>query len=153
MDVVGVTQSYILQLLEEAGPGMKVMLLDAETTPAVSLAFAQSSLMRQEVYMFERINSKVVWEDMRYLKCICILRPDPDTIALMCSELSRPRYQSYYIYFTNIVPKSSVKQLAEADMQEVVKDVKEIYIDFLPFGSHLFGLSILNPLQPLGSRW
>ena len=46
MDVVGVVQNYILTLLEEAGPGMKVMLLDSETTPAVSLAFAQSALMR-----------------------------------------------------------------------------------------------------------
>ena len=67
MDVVGVVQNYILTLLEEAGPGMKVMLLDSETTPAVSLAFAQSALMRQEVFLFERLTAKPVWEDMRYL--------------------------------------------------------------------------------------
>ena len=153
MDVVGVVQTYILKLLEEAGPGMKVMLLDSETTPAVSLAFAQSALMRQEVYLFERLTSKCVWEDLRYLKCICILRPDPDTIAQLCAELARPRYQSYYIYFTNILAKTAVKQLAEADMQEVVKEVKEIYIDYLPYGAHLYGLSIQHCLQPLGSRW
>ena len=153
MDVVGVMQSYILKLLEEAGPGMKVMLLDTETTPAVSLAFAQSALMRQEVYLFERINGKPLWEDMRYLKCICILRPDPSTISQLCSELAKPRYQSYYIYFTNILAKSAVKQLAEADMTEVVKEVKEIYIDYMPYGAHLFGMSIPHPLQPLGSRW
>ena len=153
MDVLGVMQSYILKLLEEAGPGMKVLLLDGETTPGVSLAFAQSALMRQEVFLFERLRPNVVWEDMRYLKCICILRPDPATISQLCSELGRPRYQSYYVYFTNILPRAAVKQLAEADMQEVVKEVKEIYIDYLPFGSHLFGLSLANPLQPLGSRW
>ena len=67
IDVVGVVQNYILTLLEEAGPGMKVMLLDSETTPAVSLAFAQSALMRQEVFLFERLTAKPVWEDMRYL--------------------------------------------------------------------------------------
>ena len=103
MDVLGVMQSYILKLLEEAGPGMKVLLLDGETTPGVSLAFAQSALMRQEVFLFERLRPNVVWEDMRYLKCICILRPDPATISQLCSELGRPRYQSYYVHFTNIL--------------------------------------------------
>ena len=153
MDVVGVVQNYILALLEEAGPGMKVMLLDSETTPAVSLAFAQSALMRQEVFLFERLTARPVWEDMRYLKCVAILRPDPDIITQLCSELTRPRYQSYFIYFTNILPKTAVKQLAEADMQEVVKEIKEVYTDFLPFAAHLFGLAIPHPLQPLGSRW
>ena len=153
MDVLTVMQNYILKLLEEAGPGMKVLLLDGETTPAVSLAFAQSALMRQEVYLFERLRPSLVWEDMRYLKCICILRPEAATISQLCSELARPRYQSYYVYFTNILPRAALKQLAEADMQEVVKEVKEIYIDYLPFGAHLFGLAIPSPLQPLGSRW
>ena len=153
MDVVGVVQNYILSLLEEAGPGMKVMLLDSETTPTVSLAFAQSALMRQEVFLFERLSAKPVWEDMRYLKCVAILRPEPAIISQLCSELSRPRYQSYFIYFTNILPKTAVKQLAEADMQEVVKEIKEVYTDYLPFATHLFGLSLPHPLQPLGSRW
>ena len=153
MDVVGVVQNYILSLLEEAGPGMKVMLLDSETTPTVSLAFAQSALMRQEVFLFERLSAKPVWEDMRYLKCVAILRPEPAIISQLCSELARPRYQSYFIYFTNILPKTAVKQLAEADMQEVVKEIKEVYTDYLPFATHLFGLSLPHPLQPLGSRW
>ena len=78
-DVVGVVQSYILKAIEEAGPGMKVMLLDSETTPILSLAFAQSALMRQEVFLFERLQNQPSQEDMRHLKCIAILRPDPVT--------------------------------------------------------------------------
>ena len=31
-----------------------------------------------------------------------------------------------------------MKQLAEADMQEVVKEIKEIYIDYLPIGKSIF---------------
>ena len=34
----------------------------------------------------------------------------------------------------NCPSQAAVKQLAEADMQEVVKEVREIYIDFLPIG-------------------
>ena len=69
---------------------MKVMLLDAETTPIVSLAFAQSALMRQEVYLFERLQPKPVYEDMRHLKCIVIARPEA-SIGMLCSELANPR--------------------------------------------------------------
>ena len=81
------------------------------------------------------------------------MKPDQSTLASLCSELAKPRYGAYHIYFTNILPKASVKQLAEADMQEVVKEVKEVYLDYLPVGSHLFGLSLPLPLQPMGSRW
>jgi len=150
---VGVVQAYILKAIEEAGPGMKVMLLDSETTPIISLAFAQSALMRQEVFLFERLQGQPSQEDMRHLKCIAILRPDSESLRLLAAEVGKPRYGSYHIYLTNLLPKASVKQLAEADMQEVVKEIKEIYIDYLPIGTHLFGLSLQHPLQPLGSRW
>jgi len=152
-DLVALVQAYILRALEEAGPGMKVMLLDAETTPTVSLAFAQSALMRQEVFLFERVQEAPSQEDLRHLKCLAILRPDQESLRLLAAELASPRYGAYHLHFTNLLPKAAVKQLAEADMQEVVKEVREIYIDFLPIGSHLFGLSLASPLQPLGSRW
>jgi hypothetical protein len=77
-------------ILEESGPGMKVMLLDSHTTPMVSLAFAQSALMRQEVYLLERLSTTPPWEDFRHLKCICMLKPEPATIANLCSELAKP---------------------------------------------------------------
>ena len=66
--------------------------------------------------MFEKLQNTPGTEDLRHLKCIVILRPE-DSINLLCSELSNPRYGSYYINFTNLVPKSAVKQIAEADMQ------------------------------------
>ena len=55
-------------------------------------------------------------------------------MKLLVAEIGKPRYGSYHIYLTNLLPKASVKQLAEADMQEVVKEIKEIYIDYLPIG-------------------
>ena len=44
---------------------------------------------------------------------------------------------TWHLYFTNLLSQAAVKQLAEADMQEVVKEVKEIYIDYLPIGGTL----------------
>lgn len=146
-------QSYITKMLEEAGPGMKVMLLDADTTPIVSLAFPQSVMMRQEVYLFEKLQARPAREDMKHLKCVVVLRPTEQSLNWLCNELAHPRYGTYHLHFTHFVSKSGVKQLAEADMYEVVRDVKEVYIDFLPLGAHLYSLSFPNPLKPLGSRW
>ena len=58
-----------------------------------------------------------------------------ESLKLLVAEVGKPRYGSYHVYLTNLLPKASVKQLAEADMQEVVKEVKEIYIDYLPIGN------------------
>ena len=40
-------------------------------------------------------------------------------IRLLTKELSAPRYGSYFVYFTDRVKKSELKQLAEADSFEV----------------------------------
>ena len=57
-----------------------------------------------------------------------------ESLRHLAAEVGKPRYGSYHIHLTNLLPKASVKQLAEADMQEVVKEIKEIYIDYLPIG-------------------
>ena len=49
-----------------------------------------------------------------------------------------------------------MKQLAEADMQEVVADLAELYCDFLALAAHLYsvpGPDLATPLLPLSSRW
>ena len=49
MDVLTVMQNYILKLLEDAGPGMKVLLLDAATTQIVSCVYSQTEILKNEV--------------------------------------------------------------------------------------------------------
>ena len=98
-------------------------------------------------------------------RCVCVIRPE--SVGLLCGELARPRYLSYHVYTTNTLPRQvvlarvdtrfgylqAVKQLAEADTGEAVRELRELYLDFLPVGPHLFGWGLARPLQPLGSRW
>ena len=79
---------------------------------------------------------------MRHLKCICFVRPTPDTIQLLVNELREPKYGEYSIYFTNIVKKSSLERMAEADDHEVVKAVQEFYADYLAVTRDLFCLQM-----------
>lgn len=78
---------------------------------------------------------------MRHLKCICFVRPTPATIQCLVEELREPKYGEYSIFFSNIVKKSSLERMAEADDHEVVKSVQEFYADYLAITRDLFSLS------------
>jgi vacuolar protein sorting-associated protein 45 len=55
-DLVEVVRNYVDKMLKEV-PGMKVLLLDAETTRVVSTVFSQSEILEQEVYLVERLDA------------------------------------------------------------------------------------------------
>jgi vacuolar protein sorting-associated protein 45 len=77
---------------------------------------------------------------MRHLKCICFVRPTPETIQLLVNELREPKYGEYSIYFSNIVKKSALERMAEADDHELVKSVQEFYADYLAITNDLYSL-------------
>ncbi|XP_060073224.1 vacuolar protein sorting-associated protein 45-like [Ylistrum balloti] len=148
MNVILAVKQYISKMIDESGPGMKVLLMDKETTSIVSMVYAQSEILQKEVYLFERIDSSAR-ETMKHLKCICFLRPTRDNVELLAQELRLPKYGLYYIYFSNVISKQDVKVLAEADDQEVVREVQEFFGDFIAVNPHLFTLNILGCSQAL----
>nr|XP_045220470.1 vacuolar protein sorting-associated protein 45 isoform X4 [Macaca fascicularis] len=150
MNVVFAVKQYISKMIEDSGPGMKVLLMDKETTSIVSMVYTQSEILQKEVYLFERIDSQNR-EIMKHLKAICFLRPTKENVDYMIQELRRPKYTIYFIYFSNVISKSDVKSLAEADEQEVVAEVQEFYGDYIAVNPHLFSLNILGCCQ--GRNW
>lgn len=150
MNVVLAVKQYISKMIEGSGPGMKVLIMDRETTSIVSMVYTQSEILQKEVYLFERIDS-AHRESMKHLKAICFLRPTKENVALLIQELQRPKYTTYFIYFSNTISKSDVKSLAEADEQEVVAEVQEFYGDYIAVNPHVFSLNILGCCQ--GHSW
>lgn len=51
--------------------------------------------------------------------------------------------------FSNIIPRTDIKALAECDESESVREVKEIYADYLCINSDLFSLNLPNCLHSL----
>ena len=117
--------------------------------------YAQSEVLRKEVYLFERIDGGGQREIMKHLKCICFVRPTKENVDNLCHELKFPKYGSYYICecmrqrwvvshtncgflldFSNIIPKTDIKQLAECDEQEVVKEVQASVIPLIDWFDH-----------------
>jgi hypothetical protein len=65
---------------------------------------------------------------MRHLKCIALLRPSSESVAAMEAELRTPKYSSYSLFFTNVLKKSDIERLAEADEHDVVKEVQVRFV-------------------------
>ncbi|KAI4141732.1 MAG: hypothetical protein L6R39_005198 [Caloplaca ligustica] len=156
MDVVSAVSGYISKIAlagdTTSGTGkMKILLLDSETVPIVSTATTQSALLSHEVYLIDRLDN-ASRERMRHLRCLCFLRPSPDSIQNLIEEFRDPRYGEYYVFFSNVVRKSSLERLAEADDNEVVKGVQEYFGDYVVVNPDVFSLDLAFPRQRLWSN-
>jgi hypothetical protein len=62
----------------------------------MSTATTQSALLNHEVYLTDRLDNQAR-EKMRHLRCLCFLRPSPDSIQFLIDELREPKYGEYNI--------------------------------------------------------
>ncbi|KAL4723742.1 Mitochondrial Translation Optimization [Fusarium chlamydosporum] len=149
MDVAQAVSGYINKVVstsDTSSAKMKILLLDRETVSIVSTAVTQSALLNHEVYLIDRLDN-ASREKMRHLRCLSFVRPSPDSIQLLVDELRDPKYGEYHLYFTNVVKKSSLERLAEADDQEVVKLVQEHFADYTVINPDLFSFGFTLPQQ------
>jgi len=131
---------------------MKVLLMDKETIGIISMAYSQSEILQKEVYLFEQIDKLAgAGPNMKHMKCVVFLRPSQENVHLLASELKTPRYGIYYIYFSGIISKAAIKVLAEADENEVVREIQEYYVDYFAVGPSLFSFNIEKPI--IGMEW
>ncbi|OXG71337.1 hypothetical protein C352_01053 [Cryptococcus neoformans CHC193] len=129
MDVTKAIQTYLFKMINQV-PGMKVLLLDSHTTPIVSLVTTQSELLSHEVYLVDRIDNNSR-EALNHLSCIAFLSPSNSSIEAVKYELTKPRYGNYWLFFSNILSKSQIEEMASVDELEVVKEVQEYFADYL----------------------
>lgn len=131
MDVLAIARAYI-QALVESAQGYKGLLLDKETMRATSTLFGRTELAEHNVVHIERLDEEGPGRRMhKELKALCFLRPTRDNVTFLRQELRAPRFLSYNVYFTNLLPPSYLQDLADADcVQELVKEVQEYYADF-----------------------
>ncbi|KAJ4472397.1 Sec1 family-domain-containing protein [Lentinula lateritia] len=139
MDVTKAVETYVSKIVAEPS-AMKVLLLDSHTTPIVSLASTQSTLLSHQVYLTDRIDNQKR-DRMPHLKCVCFLQSSDDSLDALQIELKEPKYGEYYLYFSNILSKSVIERLAEADEYEVVREVQEYFADYAPLLPSLFFLN------------
>ncbi|EMC97040.1 hypothetical protein BAUCODRAFT_32783 [Baudoinia panamericana UAMH 10762] len=148
MDVFQSVSGYLTRMVSTgdsttnaSAAKMKILLLDRDTVPIVSAATTQSALLNHSVYLTDRLDN-AEREKMRHLRCLCFVRPSPDSIQALIDEFREPKYGEYHIYFSNIIKKSSLERLAEADDHEVVKSIVEYFADFIVINPDLCSLPL-----------
>lgn len=108
----------------------------------ISSVYSQSDLLPKEIYLFEKIDTVLSKEPISFMKCVCLLRPTEENVNLLCNELRNPKFGQYYVCFTNTVGQDEIRRLAESDKNEVIKSIKEYYIDYCAINPHFFSLNI-----------
>ncbi|TFK52450.1 Sec1-like protein [Heliocybe sulcata] len=139
MDVVKAVETYVTKIVSVPS-AMKVLLLDSHTTPIVSLASTQSSLLSHQVYLTDRIDNRKR-DRLPHMKCVCFLQNREESLEALEGELREPKYGEYYLYFSNVLSKTAIERLAEVDEYEVVREVQEYFADYAPLLPSLFSLN------------
>eukprot|EP00873_Tetraselmis_striata_P029241 jgi/Tetstr1/449505/TSEL_036594.t1 len=139
-DLTAVLRSYVDRMLGEVR-GMKVLLLDKDTTKIVSTVYSQSEILRQEVFLVESL-VKEAGDQLFHLKAVCFLRPTRENVAHLRRELRSPRYGEYHVFFSHTVGDLSLQELADADTKELIQQVQEFYGDFEALEPHHFSVPV-----------
>lgn len=95
MNVITAIRSYISKILNEV-KGVKVLLLDEETKYIMSVAYSLSEILKDGAYLIDYINNPKR-ENIKDVKCVCIIRPSMKNISLLKEELLKPKYPEYHL--------------------------------------------------------
>lgn len=140
MVLVGAVRDYLNRMLNDI-PGMKVLILDAQTVGIVSVAMSQSELLQKEVFLVEKVDAQAK-EAMGHLKAVTFLRPTVENIQHLKRHLNSPRFGEYHLFFSNIIKKSYIQILADSDEHDLVQQVQEFYADYFAIDPFHFTLDL-----------
>lgn len=163
LDGIEAIRHYIDRVVTGDGKcqSMKVLLLDASTTQIVSCVYSQTEILSKEVYLVARLDDQSnphtqTAKPKSHLSAVCYVRPTEMTVGLLVRELNKPRFAEYHIFFTGILTQGLLRLLAESDVHERVKQVQELYGDFVPINEDLLTMQCRNTLAmsvAAGTSW
>ena len=143
-------RDYICKMLEASSGGMKTLILDKDTTPAVSMVYTQMEILNKEVFLVQQLDQLDSADGgapggggNSHLKAVCFLRPSAENVRLLTRELRKPTsFAEFHVYFTNVVRDGFLQELADADEHERIRVVQEIFCDYLILDRHLFTVPV-----------
>ncbi|EKX73378.1 sorting-associated vesicle protein, putative [Theileria equi strain WA] len=145
--LVALTRTTYSSIIEKI-KGMKVLVLDSDTSGMISLVHTHSYLLENEVLLTLKIDDGTVFNsgnlnsNLRHLKSLYILQPTMENVLKLSNELQNPHFKEYYLFFTNEVNKEFLELIAKGDSLELVKGVYEYFVDFYVISDTLFTLNI-----------
>lgn len=145
MDPRAVAKSYIQQIISRP-LGLKSLLLDDDTVGIVSLLYSQSELLSNDVVLIDKISNPPN-RNLSHITALVFIRPTAENVRVLRTELRHPHFPSYTLFFTNIVPRTYIEEIADADAQERVSNVRELFLDYYVLSPALISFNVLPCLQ------
>jgi len=93
----------------------------------------------QQVFLIELLQEHP-HDVMTHLKAVVFVRPTRENVERLSAQLRRGTYGEYHVFFSNIAPDGLLRHLADADEDELVKQVQEYYADVVACDRHTFSL-------------
>jgi len=142
---LGAIINEYLEIILNSVQENKILILDKYTTGVVAQVKGQTEMLDMGVYLFNQLGRRPeTASDVTHLEAIVLIRPTRENITLLEQELRKPSHKSYHIFFSNVLPDGYLSRLAEADDYELVAQVKEVFMDFVPINHDLWNLRLPN---------
>ncbi|CAN8066325.1 unnamed protein product [Agarophyton chilense] len=130
---------------------LKALLLDDETSKIVSLLISQSSLLNHEVLLIEKLCVERL-QDLSHMQAVVFVRPTAENVHCLRKELRNPHFESYKLVFSNIVRRTLVEEIADADEMELVTEVREMFCDFFALEKYLLSFEVFPCVEASYAR-
>ena len=90
-----------------------------------------------------------------HLKGVYFVRPTRENVLALKEELAMPHFKEYHLFFTNELSEGLIGELADADPNDRIKTLQEVYIDYYAVGRNVFSLKIPSTiaLQAPSHMW
>ncbi|KAK1444898.1 Sec1 like protein [Babesia gibsoni] len=125
--------------------GLKLLILDEETSASISLVQTHSYLLENGVLLTTSINDDNLFKgeshnmaNLRHLKAVYIIRPSHANIARLCDQIRGGYFKEYHLYFTSMPLHGQLEMVAKNDVIELVIGVYSYHTDLLAICRNCF---------------
>lgn len=154
-DLKSTVKNRLLSSIENIEIGQKLVLLDRTTVKIVDATLGMNELLDCGVFLIENIS--IGRQPYPSMAAIYLVKPDRESIKTIIEDFTPPlskldsgrvgpMYKEAHFLFTTDVSSDLMDQLAKAPCAPLVKNFKELFIDFIPYESRVFNLGFDSSL-------
>ena len=140
VSLIECAQYYVNKMIEISG--MKALIMDKEAAQMSALVVSQTTIIQREVFLIEPLEKIDESTSYQHLKAIVFARPQMENLRALKKLIASNKYKEFHLFFTNVCSSDFLRQLAECDVNEVIRTVQEYYLDYYPLTEQLFTVHV-----------
>ncbi|KAI9189265.1 syntaxin binding protein 1 [Blastocladiella emersonii ATCC 22665] len=121
----------------------KVMVVDPISMKILNYSLKMFDILDENVTLVELITKKR--QPYPNLEAIYFLSPTPEAIAHFIVDFcpgggKKPLYAAAHLFFLGVLPDRLMDRITQSGAARYIKNLKELYVDYLPLESRVFSL-------------